>query len=128
MYPQILDQHPQAVGKVNPFVTLPVVIETQADRELDSLLADLSPDIPWGDRKAAVLGLGSIGGAEALQGLIDALSTDPFWMVRYAIIRALVMIGDPKAIPALRDAAENDSFQIVRSYAAEAVKWPSQKD
>ena len=128
MYPQIFDQRQTTVDKVNPFVTLQVVIDPQADCELNSLLEELSPDTPWGDRKAAALGLGSMGGAKAIQGLIDALPADPFWMVRYAIIQALVMVGDPKAVPALQDTVENDGFQVVRAYAAQAVKWLSRKD
>ena len=128
-----LDQRPQGVEKLNPLTAYPIAIEVQLDRKLYKLLADLSPDTPWGDRQIAARKLGDMrdpealpGLLEALPGLLAALPTDNFWMVRCAIIQALEMIGDPGAILALQEAAINDNFQVIRSYAAKAVDRLSQ--
>ena len=105
------NQLPQAVDTLNPF-TLPIAVDVQPDPKLNQLLADLSPDISWGDRKIAAQKL----------GLLDALRNDPFWMVRCAIIQALEGIGDPRAIPSLREVAKSDGFQAVRSHAAKVIE------
>lgn len=107
---------------LNTFTSVPIAVEAPPNHELDRWLADLSPDIPWGNRKTAAQKLGSLRSPRALPGLLDALMVDPFWMVRFAIIQALVMIGDPGAIPSLRKAAREDGFQAVRSYAAKAIE------
>ena len=117
-----LDPRPQVADKVNPFTTLPLAIEVQPDHRVVKLLADLSPDTPWGDRQIAARKLGSMRSPEALPGLLDSLPADPFWMVRCTIIQALEMIGDPEAIPTLQEVAESDGFQVVRSYAAKAIE------
>jgi HEAT repeat protein len=117
-----LNQRPQVVDKMNTFTTLPIAIEVQPDRKLDKLLADLSPDTPWGDRQIAAQKLGHMRSPEALLALLAALPVDPFWMVRCAIIQALERIGDPVAIPTLQEVASNDGFQVVRSYAATAIE------
>ena len=127
MLPVTLNQRSRAVDKMNIFSTLPLVIEVQPDHKLDKLLADLSPDTPWGDRQIAALKLGYMRSPEALPGLLDALPTDPFWIVRCAIIQALERIGDPGAIPTLREVAKRDGFQVVRSYAAKAIERLSQE-
>ena len=116
-----LDQRPQVADKMNAFTILPLAIEIQPDPKLAKLLADLSPDTSWGDRKIAAQKLGYLRSPEALPGLLAALPADPFWMVRCAIIQALVMIGDPGAIPTLREIAKSDGFQVVRSHAAKAI-------
>ena len=115
------DQRPPGLDKPNPFTTYPIAIDVQPDLKLYKLLADLSPDTPWGDRQIAAKKIGSMRNPEALSGLLAALATDNFWMVRCAIIQALEMIGDPGAIPSLQEAAISDGFQVVRSYAAKAV-------
>ncbi len=117
-----INQRPEAVDKTNIFATFPIAIEVQPDRELDKLLAALSPDTPWGDRKIAAKKLGYMRSPEALPGLLEALPADPFWMVRCAIIQALERIGDPGAIPTLRETAIIDGFQVVRSHAAKAIE------
>ncbi len=117
-----LDQRPQVVDKMNTFTTLPIAIEVQPDRKLDKLLADLSPETPWGDRQIAAKKLGYMRSPEAVPGLLEALPVDPFWMVRCAIIQALERIGDPVAIPTLQEVASNDGFHVVRSYAAKAIE------
>jgi HEAT repeat protein len=108
------------------FARFPLVVEAQPDPHLGELLAALSPDTPWSDRKTAACQLGELGSPEALQGLLDALQSDPFWMVRCAIVQALGRVGDPQAIPALQEVAVSDGFQVVRSYAGEAIKRLSQ--
>jgi HEAT repeat protein len=122
MHPANLDQRLTAADRRNPLLDLPVAVEVQPDRELDRLLADLTPDTPWGDRQIAAQKLGRMRCVEALPGLLSALRADPFWMVRCAIIQALEMIADPQAIPTLQQVAEMDSFQVVRSYAFKAVE------
>ena len=117
-----LNQRPQVVDKMNTFTTLPIAIEVHPDRKLDKLLADLSPDTPWGDRQIAAKKLGYMRSPETLPGLLAALPVDPFWMVRCAIIQALEMIGDPGAIPTLREIAKSDGFQVVRAYADKAIE------
>ena len=120
------DQNPQVVDQMNPLIAFPVAVEVQPDAKLGKFLADLSPDIPWGDRQMAAQKLGYMRSPDALPGLLDALPADPFWMVRCAIIQALEMIGDPRAIPTLREAANSDGFQAVRSHAAKAIERLSQ--
>jgi HEAT repeat protein len=117
------DQRVEIANRMN---TLPLELVVQPDINLYKLLADLSPDTPWGKRKLAALNLGNMRSPEALPGLLNALMTDPFWMVRFAIIQALEMIGSPEAIPTLQDAAMNDSFRAVRSYATKAIERLSQ--
>jgi len=115
-------QRPKVADKTIKFTALPPVIDVQPDRELDALLANLTPDTPWGERQIAARRLGYKRDPEALPGLLAALPTDPFWMVRWAIIQALEMIGDSGAIPTLQEVAINDSFQVVRAYAKKAVE------
>ena len=122
MLTAIQDQHPHVVEKMNTFTTLPIAIEVQSDRKLDALLADLSPDTPWGDRQIAAKKIGYLRRLEALPGLLKALPSDPFWMVRCAIIQALEMIGDSRAVPTLQEVAKKDGFQVVRSYATKAIE------
>ena len=122
-----LDQRPQDVDQMNSLIAFPVAVEVQPDPKLGKLLADLSPDIPWGDRQMAAEKLGYLRSPEALPGLLDALPADPFWMVRCAIIQALEMIGDSGAIPTLREIANSDGFYVVRSHAAKAIERLSQK-
>jgi HEAT repeat protein len=115
-------QHPVAADKKNVFTAFPPVVETHPDREPDALLANLTPDTPWGERQSAARRMGYMRDPEALPGLLAALPADPFWMVRCAIIQALEMIGDPGAVPTLREVAKNDSFQVVRAYATKAIE------
>ena len=117
-----LDQNPQVIEQLNPFIAFPTLVEVQIDPEVSRLLANLSPETPWGDRQMAARRLGYLRNPQALSGMLAALPVDPFWMVRSAIIQALVMIGDPGAIPALQEVAVYDSFQVVRSHAAKAVE------
>ena len=127
MFPINNDQPPQVVDQMNTYTTLPLALVVQPDIKLYKLLADLSPDTPWGDRQIAAKKLGFMRSPEALPGLLDALPADPFWMVRCAIIQALEKIGDPGAIPTLQEIANSDGFQVVRSYAAKAVERLSQR-
>ena len=115
-------QVPEGAEQTITNTTLPLAWVLQPDIKLYRLLADLSPDTPWGDRKSAAEKLGHMRDPEALPGLLDALPADPFWMVRCAIIQALERIGDPRAIPTLREVAKSDGFQVVRSYAAKAIE------
>jgi len=111
------DQRPEVADRMN---ALPLALIVQPDIELHQLLADLSPDTPWGTaRSPPKIGLQA---GQALPGLLAALPVDPFWMVRCAIIQALEIIGDPGAISTLQEVAESDSFQVVCSYAAKAVE------
>ena len=121
MFTTTQNVHPTVTDKVNIFTTLPTATESQPDPKLDALLADLSPDTPWSERKMAAQRLGHMRNPAATPGLLAALPNDPFWMVRCAIIQALEIIGDARAIPILRDVAKNDSFQVVRAYAAKAI-------
>jgi len=122
MFQTNLNQHTEVFQKMNPFWELPVTNKVQPDTKVKQLLADLSPDVSWGDRQMAARKLGTLGCPEAVPGLLEVLPADSFWMVRCAIIQALERIGDAGAIPALRDLAETDGFQVVRSYAAKAVE------
>jgi len=115
-------QSSDVVDSVHIATTLPPVVEAQAGRQLDALLADLSADKPWGHREIAAKKLGYMRSREALPGLLTALQTDPFWMVRCAIIQALERIGDPNVIPSLHEVAKSDGFQVVREYAAKAIE------
>ncbi|MFC1879498.1 HEAT repeat domain-containing protein [Chloroflexota bacterium] len=127
MFPVIYNQGTEVLSRMGTFTVFPLAVKVSPDGKMEKLLADLSPDTSWGDRKIAAQKLGYMGNPAALPGLLAALPADPFWMVRYAIIQALVMIGDPAAVPTLREVAENDGFQVVRSYAAKAIKQLSQK-
>ena len=127
MFPVNYDQQPEVVDQMNTYWTPPLVVLVQPDIKLHKLLADLSPDTPWGDRQIAAKKLGSMRSPKALPGLLDALPSDPFWMVRCAIIQALEMIGDSGAIPSLRETANSDGFYVVRSYAAKAIERLFQK-
>lgn len=122
MFPTIDQEQSQLVDRVNPLVSLPVAVELRPDPVVAKLLADLSPETPWGDRQVAARRLGRMRSYEALPGLLDALPSDPFWMVRCAMIQAVEMIGNPGAIPTLGEVAESDPFQVVRSYAAKAIE------
>lgn len=115
------NQRPEVTDQMNAY-RIPPLSLVVPDIKLYKLLADLSPDTPWGERKIAAKRLGSIRSPEALPGLLDALPADPFWMVRCAIIQALEMIGDSGAIPTLREIANSDGFQVVRSHAAKAIE------
>jgi len=119
MFAVNFDQHTEVANRMN---TLPLELVVQPDIKLYKLLADLTPDTPWGERKIAAQKLGFMRNPEALPGLLSALPTDPFWMVRCAIIQALEMIGDPRAIPALHEVSVSDGFQVVRSYATKAIE------
>ena len=121
MYTADTDQYPQVAEQTKTYISLPLDLVVQPDIKLYGLLADLSPDTPWGERKMAAQKLGNLRDADALPGLLDALPAEPFWMVRCAIIQALEKIGDQRAIPNLREMARNDGFQVVRSYAAKAI-------
>jgi HEAT repeat protein len=110
------------VNSINTATTLSAVPEAESEHRLQALLAELSPDKPWGEREIAAKQLGRTRNPEALPGLLAALQTDPFWMVRCAIIQALERIDDPRAIPTLREVAKNDSFNVVREYAATAME------
>jgi HEAT repeat protein len=122
MYQENFDQSPEVAEQIKPFAVLPVAIEVQSDQKVAQLIAELSPDVSWGDRQMAAKKLGTMGSPEALDGLLNALLADPFWMVRCAIIQALERIGDPRAIPALHEVANGDGFQVVRSYAFKAIE------
>ena len=102
--------------------TMPLKIGVQSNYELEKLLADLTPDTPWGARQIAARKLGYMRNPEALPGLLAALPTDPFWMVRCTIIQALEMIGDLGAVPTLQEVAKNDAFQVVRAHAEKAIE------
>jgi HEAT repeat protein len=104
----------------------PPVVQIQPDQELATLLAELSHEIPWGERQAAAKKVGALRDPEALPALLAALPENPFWMVRCEIIQALERIGDAAAVSTLCSMAKNDSFQVVRSYAAKAVERLSQ--
>jgi HEAT repeat protein len=116
----------QVVEKLDPYIVFPVAEEVRQDATIARLLADLSPETPWGERQMAARKLGRLRAPEALPALLAALSVDNFWMVRYAIIQALEMIGDPAAIPTLQEVSVSDGFQVVRSYAARVVERLSQ--
>ena len=120
------DHQMQIVESMNPFIAFPVAEEVQPDPEVTQLLADLSPDAPWGKRQTAARRLGCLRNPDALPGLLAALPEDKFWMVRCSIIQALEMIGEPGAVPVLCEVAEKDGFQVVRSHAAKAVQRLSQ--
>jgi HEAT repeat protein len=108
------------------YISLPLTVEAQPERELDHLLAELSPDKPWLDRQIAAKKIGQMRSSDALPTLLAALPVDPFWMVRCSIIQALEMISDPVAVHTLQEVAESDEFLVVRSYAAKAVERLSQ--
>ena len=122
MYQVDFDQLPEIVDQVNIYTTFPLALGIQPDLKLYNLLADLSPDTPWGDRQIAAIKIGDMRSPEALPGLLEALLVDSFWMVRCAIIQALENIGDPGSIPTLREIENSDGFQVVRSYAAKAIE------
>jgi len=103
----------------NIFGSLP---EIRQENELDFLLDQLSPDISWGERKAAAKRIGALQNSEALPALFAALPVDRFWMVRCEIIQALERIADPAAVPVLQSVAANDGFKVVREYAAKAAE------
>ena len=115
-------QYQERTETAKEYISLPLTVEVQTERELDYLLAELSPDKPWLDRQIAAKKIGKMRCSEALPMLIAALPVDPFWMVRCSIIQAIEMICDPVAIPSLQEVAESDEFQVVRSYAAKAVE------
>jgi HEAT repeat protein len=106
----------------NTLNTLPIAVEVQPNPVFDRWISDLSPEVPWGNRKIAAQKLGYLRDPGAVPALLAALVSDPFWMVRCAIIQALELIADPGAIATLRKVAREDSFQVVRSYAARAIE------
>jgi HEAT repeat protein len=116
------NQYPEVVDDIQPITAFPLSIEVRPAREIEQLIANLSPQVPWGQRQSAAKRLGSKKALAAVPALLEGLPTDPFWMVRCAIIQALERIGDPNAIPTLRKVAQNDSFQVVCSYAAKAIE------
>lgn len=120
-------QQSEVIDETKTFAGLPLPRAFQIDRRIDQLLADLSPDTPWADRKIAAQELGTLRNQAAIQGLLAALHFDPFWIVRCAIIQALERIGDPRAIPTLREVAKSDGFQVVRSHAERAIEGLSQE-
>ena len=126
MFPTNLNQQTEFTSKEIAFTITHEEIRAQPVGLLEVLLANLSPNTPWGDRQAAARKLGYMRNPDALPGLLAALPTDPFWMVRCAIIQALECIGDPRAISTLRETAKSDGFQVVRSYAAKAIERLSQ--
>ena len=126
MYQANITQELEVANKMKVFTSFPVAVEVQTDPKNSQLLAELSPENAWGDRKNATLEFGYTRSPEAPPGLLNALKVDPFWMVRCAIIQALEMISDAGAVPTLREASKNDGFQALRSYAAKAVEgFPS---
>ena len=116
----------EVVDMMNSFRILPQANEVQPNHKLKNLLADLTSETSWYDRKIAAQKLGYMHNQEALSGLLCALPVDPFWMVRCAIIQALENIGDVRSIPTLWKVANSDGFQVVRSYAAKAIERLSQ--
>jgi len=122
MFTPIQTQLPPMEDRIHTFVDLLIAVDVQPEPKIKTLLADLTPDTPWGQRQIAAKRLGYLCSTEAVPDLLATLPVDPFWMVRCAIIQALEMIGDPRAIPTLRDVAKNDSFQVVRAYATKAIE------
>lgn len=118
-------QYQERTETAKAYISLPLTVEFQPERELDHWLAELSPDKPWLDRQIAAKKIGQMRSSDALPTLLAALPVDPFWMVRCSIIQALEMINDPIAIPSLREVAESDGFQVVRSYAVKAIEMLS---
>jgi len=121
MYQINYNQYPD-LDEIQTIPTFPLIIEVTPDHELRNLIADLTPETPWGDRQRAARGLGYKADPAALSALLEALPTDPFWMVRCEMILAMQRIGDPKAIPTLQKVAKQDTFQVVRAYAAKAIE------
>jgi HEAT repeat protein len=113
---------PEETDLMQPIKTFPLAFEVQIDSETEQILAELSPEVSWGERQQAAKRIGYTKDPAALPGLLAALPGDPFWMVRCAIIQAVEMIGDPQAVPALQEVVEFDNYQVVRSYAAKAVE------
>ena len=126
MFTPVQNQLPPMEDQIHTLANLLIGVEVQPEPKVKALLADLTPDTPWGKRQMAAKRLGHLRSTEAVPGLLATLPVDPFWMVRCAIIQALEMIGDVKAIPTLREVAKRDSFQVVRSYAAKAIERLSQ--
>ena len=122
MFTAEYDQQADIVDKFTALTPLPIAIQVFPNSELASLLSNLSPETPWGDRQIAAQKLGNLRNPDALPALLAALPTDSFWMVRCAIIQALEKIGDPTAIPTLQTVGQVDSFQVVRSYATKAIE------
>jgi len=122
MFTPIQIQLPPMEDRIHTLADLLIGVEVQPEPKIKALLADLTPDMPWGQRQIAAKRLGHLRSTEAVPGLLATLPVDPFWMVRCAIIQALELIGDPGAIPTLREVAKNDGFQVVRSYAAKAIE------
>lgn len=122
MFQEKICQNTEAAFKINSFEAFPIEIKVQSDQKLDKLLADLSSNSSWYDRKIAAQKIGRMRNPDAMPALLDMLPVDPFWKVRCAIIQALEVIGDPTAIPCLREIQKSDHFQVVRSYAAKAIE------
>ena len=121
MYQINYNQYPD-LDEIQTIPTFPLVIEVTPDHELRNLIADLTPETPWGDRQRAARKLGYKASPAAVPALLQVLPTDPFWMVRCEMILALQKIGDPTAIPTLQQVAEQDTFQVVRAYAEKAIE------
>ena len=126
MFTPVQTQLPPMEDRIHTFANLLIGVDVQPEPKVKTLLADLTPNTPWGKRQMAAKRLGHLRSTEAVPGLLATLPVDPFWMVRCAIIQALEMIGDVKAIPTLREVAKHDNFQVVRSYAAKAIERLSQ--
>ena len=122
MYQNTITQTQDVLNRMQVSRTIKLEFVVTAHSRIGRLLAQLSPENPWGDRKAAAQKLGYMRSTEALPGLLEALRTDPFWMVRCAVVQALEFIGDAGAVPTLQAAARDDAFQVVRSHAAKAVE------
>ena len=126
MFTPVQTQLPPMEDRIHTLANLLIGIEVQPEPKVKTLLADLTPDTPWGKRQMAAKKLGHLRSTEAVPGLLATLPVDPFWMVRCAIIQALEMIGDERAIPTLKEVAEKDDFQVVRGYAMKAIEGLSQ--
>jgi HEAT repeat protein len=122
MFTPIQIQLPPMEDQIHTLADLLIAVEVQPEPKIKTMLAELTPDTPWGQRQIAAKRLGHLRSTEAAPGLLATLPVDPFWMVRCAIIQALEMIGDPRAIPTLQEVAKNDGFQVVRAYATKAIE------
>ena len=115
------NQYPEVVDDIHPITAFPLSIEVRPAREIEQLISNLSPQVPWGQRQRAAKRLGSMKDQTAVPALLQVLPTDPFWMVRCVIIQALESFGDPRVIPTLQEVAANDGFAAVRTAAEMAV-------
>jgi HEAT repeat protein len=72
-------------------------------------------------RMEAVLQLGRVHAAQAVEPMSQVLTSDHSPMVREAAARGLGLIGTPAALPALQQAAQADEDREVRNSARFAV-------